>query len=196
MVHCPKILSEISKSTYPNLATRLFIISRFSMQVVSCLSPYLSLKLGFYVEGIHLHERKPTICTKWWRGYCNWWCHVWHNTLYTSFLLTCAKWGSVNWTQDSFLKSWGKYTIHTTWDMTWQGFFTESGLKFIHAPLTLQHQGILALEVMTADWSQTSYGWSRRPGWNRPPRRRSRPLLRRRGMLSESERRMGLKRAA
>ena len=76
MVHCPKILSEIFKSTYPNLATRLFIISRFSMQVVSCLSPYLSLKLGFYVEGIHLHERKPTICTKWWRGYCNWWCHV------------------------------------------------------------------------------------------------------------------------
>ena len=115
---------------------------------------------------------------------------MWHNTLYTSFLLTCAKWGSVNWTRDSFLKSWGKCTIHTTWDMTWQGFFTESGLKFIHAPLTLQHQGILALEVMTADWSQTSYGWSRRPGWNRPPRRRSRPLLRRRGMLSESERRM------
>ena len=44
---------------------------------------------------------------------------MWHNTLYTSFLLTCAKWGSVNWTRDSFLKSWGKCTIHTTWDMTW-----------------------------------------------------------------------------
>ena len=192
MVHCLKILSEIFKSTYPNLATRLFIISRFSMQVVSCLS----LKLGFYVEGIHLHERKPTICTKWWRGYCNWWCHVTQHFVHV--LPPHLRKVGVRQLNSRFLLEKLRqmyHTYHMRHDMTWQGFFTESGLKFIHAPLTLQHQGILALEVMTADWSQTSYGWSRRPGWNRPPRRRSRPLLRRRGMLSESERRIRLKRA-